>query len=357
MDLNSYLMGNTDDNDLVNSDLVTPPNVTGQSDNVNVIVNPKAKVDNDLQVPDHVDNVQLTLVKNGVAKVIEMKEVEKDILAAESISKSDAKAIFDLFGKPNKISLEEYSNTKTLTNYKFTVAHMKTMIATEEEKLTNNFEHLIQGPFRDCINFNTAFLDNIYSLRYVIDDFKYRTTNHYNDILKNPDLVIPSNGEFINIVKVTLDKVNLNDINKIKEEDKKLFMTSVCNLSKTLDNRTVNYFLINNKFDLEEFAKHIPNKEMCLKDIVNYLVSLDHIETIDLLVRTITQNIKNLESIAESVPSTDKINTEYIDSFLINNQQVIETNALLNLRCIEVYNGINNIVMNIRNIMETLKLL
>lgn len=189
-------------------DPVTPPDThPANSASVTVVpVSDEVKGVNDAVISAIAQSdVTFELVRGKVDHVVELEQVMADVLSAESIDRSQAKMIDQMYGGffGGTLAAEQFTSTPTKVNYQYSVNYMRRQIAAEETAITTQFYEFISQLRKNLFHSVKSHLLNnmVPSYGYRFARFKAEINGLAQSLPNNPDVVFASNLGFVNILK------------------------------------------------------------------------------------------------------------------------------------------------------------
>lgn len=223
MSLNSDVMDDLGGNDGVDPEgVIQTPAIMNQVDETvtivaqDIAVNQVENLTPDAMAKLPTMDVAFQVVSDGVTKVIDLKDVESEILAHESICQSQAENIHAVFENfvGVQVRLSEFTKSPTKTNLAYTKKFMKTRIAKEEASVVAKFQVLIDQPLEDGKNIISNLVANYLPTIYG-DLFQLKTQAlGLNEALKvNKNLVVPYDQGFTNVATIAFTELDFTKLN------------------------------------------------------------------------------------------------------------------------------------------------
>lgn len=250
MGLNDGVLDDLEDHDLLEEGIAIPPGANS-SEYVQVVASNKRgdlMTDEEiLDIPLPNEKVDFIVAKNGLAKVIDLKEVEKTLLAQEAISKSDIVRINnDCDNVLSSLSLETFTQLRTKVNYATTLKLIKNRIAQEEGNYVSDFNEFINSFLPSTNNYLSSLKDiGLSKLQERVITLIADIKNVENDIFENKDLVFKDGENFINIVKTPIKDINFLTLecpSPLKDDFIKLDK-AVGNIKALVANNNLSYYI------------------------------------------------------------------------------------------------------------------
>jgi hypothetical protein len=223
MSLNAGVLDDLEDND----GITAPSAATGGGEPITIV--PSSPID---PVTSELTEQELTtlpskdvsfkLVNDGVTKVVSLKEVEQDIIGAESIDKTGFEKACISFESlaDGPVSVAEFTNTPSQVNYGYVKRNVKQIIATEEANLVSNYVVFIDKPLEEACGklgrFKDAYIPRIESLLY---ELKAEALDFKENIRSNKKTMMQYGNEFVNITDFNIMEL---DVSKIVSDNVKL---------------------------------------------------------------------------------------------------------------------------------------
>lgn len=205
----------------VEDDLIVPPGVqqTADEKHINVTVpgdQSKASVPSEQMLNEMGEaEVSFNLVKDNVSHVVMLSDINEQVLGQESISRDDAAVIDDVYGGflGQKVSIEEFSQQRTKTNFAYSARFMQQRIATESQAAVASFQNFIQDSL-DKVKATVEAFKNQYvpSLRNELVSIQGLADKLRQRFLNNPKLILVTNDGFCDILNVDLNTLDFSTI-------------------------------------------------------------------------------------------------------------------------------------------------
>lgn len=223
------------ENTVVDHDLIKGPSQVQTSTNVVIIPGKPEEETTNSEIINQLSQaeIQFQVIDKHTTKLVDMQAVYDEISTEGAISKSDVAYALEEF--PNlltgRLTLEQFSQSRSKVNYDKLVSTMRVNIATEESLLFENSKTFFKDPL------NGVML----AMGVVLQDHLPVVNNTGNDI-------------FIN-AKDILSKLegSKNTIVKYKEEFKSFLDIPIRELQPSM--------FINNTIDVDAFNKSVTNIE------------------------------------------------------------------------------------------------
>jgi hypothetical protein len=217
--INSNVLDDIEQTEPVDQDIIKEPvDIKRSKDDIQIVVKNDVVKDDvtelselDLQKLVEAD-VSFKLIGEHTAKIEDLEDMESMLVSQESISKSDVKDVVEFLSEfsRSKISVEQYTQTRTATNYKFTLNIVQEDILTMSECRDRAYDAYMQEIYTSASTIANTLHDRIIpDLISKVESF----SNCHIDMIKgmsdNKNLVVPFDREFYNITKIPLDSFGL----------------------------------------------------------------------------------------------------------------------------------------------------
>jgi len=231
MGLNADVLDDLPDTPIVDGDLIAPPSDIPKSKESITIVPENDEVKAEGPIPQEqleklpTMDVAFKLVEDGQSKVVQLKDVESEILAQESINRHGAEYISAAFEGflSGPVRLNEFTVGLSKTNYGYAVKQMATAVAKEEAAVVSNFQLLIDQPLSDA----KAILEQLVAsyipaVRSMLYELRGQTLGLNEKLAANKNVVVPMEGQFVNLLKVDLRSLDASKMEGLSIDVKKL---------------------------------------------------------------------------------------------------------------------------------------
>jgi hypothetical protein len=337
MSLNILAVEDLDEDTLVDHDLIQAPGnkttnsqhvvVTAQDDVYNKDVTPLTE--NELEKLPSLD-IAFKVVTDNVASVIELKDVENNLIAQESICKQDAEYIQLVCGNliTSNLSLEEFTSLPSKTNLKYVSNFMKNRIAKEELNTVANFQLYIDQPIEDA-----KMVLNRLTSSYLpsVKDFLYKLNSKavaFTDAQTNKNTIVKIGDQFVNLLTVDLSSPDIctADIPNVNTD---IFCKAAANIKQLLECKTFKCFVHGVKesqstdylFSLDGLATY-GGASTSINDLIDFYKVTSASSVIDELVTIVEAHIRDMESLQEK-SNKFKDDSGSIIQFIIENDKTI----------------------------------
>jgi hypothetical protein len=372
MSLNADVMDDIDNSQAIDNDLIKPPTPAGANKNPITIVaksnDVKANV-TQLQ-PEELSklpnlDVKFQLVKDNVNRVVELQDVESDILSQESISRTDAVFINDVFKGllGNSLKLEEFTQSPTKTNYLFVKNFMRLKISQEQLNTIANFKTFLDEPLKDA-KAVLAKLKDFYigEVTYNFRNINSKAQEDLDNLMKNKNMVVAYESEFKNLSTIPFTVLDFSKVKLPLPIDGNLNQ-AVSNINNLLLDKTFNSFIFGSldgksaldcvsRDSMVEYSGHVLDAVTLFK----VFTSMSILDNIEQLSKNAEQIIKYIETVEEE-STKDKYKDDYteINKFLIQNNLEIQ-NMIKSVKTIcNIVLSTGNLVMNAEALIDFYK--
>lgn len=371
MSINDGVLDDITDHDLINDGIAIPPGANS-TEYVQVVASNKRgelMTDEDIMdVPLPNEKVDFIVAKNGLTKVIDLKEVEKTILAQESISRSDAIKLNNDYDKIlNNISLENFTELRSKVSYAPALKIIRNKIAIEESNFVSDFNTFINSFLPAMTNYLSSLKDIGLSkledrINYLITDIK----NVESNIFENKDLVFKVGDNFINIVETPIKDIDFKSIecpSTLKEDFAKIDK-AVCNIHELVSNKNLSFYLTSCLSDADvsniDFSKiSFTNvlETLTLGDLFKAFSTDTHTnfinEIINMINKIVTVTFAKFAKFTEQRPEKDYFNE--IKEILVQNDreftEVFDSIVFIS----DLNDKLNRLIFNFSYIVDILK--
>jgi hypothetical protein len=159
---------------------------------------------------------QMSNITNKLNAYKDLSSLHESILTTRTICKADAINIDSVLeGKlSNRVSLEEYTNMPTITNYIFTTKFTKVALELMSDDIVKEVRVLLDKDLAACKVLLNYITDNHYGLNELANDVRNDNYDFTQAIDGNKNLVVPGkDGEFCNLIKTDITKIAIGDSN------------------------------------------------------------------------------------------------------------------------------------------------
>lgn len=354
---------------VIDNDLVIGPNIADVTGNtktpITIVAQDKSNAEeahplNQGQLQQLLSmDVAFQTVKDGVARVTELEDIESDIIAKESISRSDATVVNEVFNNilGNGVVLEEFTHSPSKTNYSFVTRQMRNRIATEQQNVLANFQLFIDQPLEDATQVIAQLTNNyLPAIKDSIFELSAFSIGKSELIKANKNEVIPYDGDFVNFATVAIQTF---DINKTPLAiDKAHIATVINNLVQCFECKILKSFVYGT-IEGKELAFILSNegklaymdKVVSLIDLVDFYATNTINDRIDQLVANVTEHLKTLESI-QADSDEKKSQYEGVNKFIIDSDSKIMNMHKSLMDLTGLVTTLNHLTLNSREIIE-----
>lgn len=331
-------------------------------------------IGNDLNTKNNDSDPELTKIMNLVAsgdmeykaladhnqKLLECTEIGNDIIAKESICRFDAELVRQTFGGlgNGRISLEEFTNTPSQTNFLFIKKYMESYIATEQFNQQNQILNIANKTLEDIKKaLERLNSDHIEGLLSEISKMKFNFNSLKEAFQDSKNTILPYGGDFINIILADLKTLDVSKVG-IEEDSKKELETIITYLNTTLSNIKIKLFISINTYDsgnvfqdlfLEDttsvFYLNEFNGETLLDFILNASTE-DNIHDLKAFIEDLISNIEKTIDLANKNLDTYEnlkkvLSEEDIEIQDLMRKSIIVTNLVISLQ--SLFLGLDNL--------------
>jgi hypothetical protein len=369
MSLNADVMDDIEEGSVIDNDIIQQPSAVKPNTKPVTILAKTEDVAQDVTELSEADkqtlsamDVSFNVVKDGVNKVIELQDVENDILSQESINRSNAEFVNEVFPGllGTHVSIEEFTHSPSKTNFLYVKKYMKTKIALEQEAIINDFNNFIAKPLQDAKVVMLKLSEDY--IEFAIDRFNnlfFQFKDLESKLKVNKNTVVSCKGEFVNLINKDLFSINYCDID-LDIPTKSLLDNATTNLKQLFDNRLLKSFILGS-LDGKPVSTCLSKDSMVeYGDNSITIMNLTKIFSSSMLV----DNISSLKDIVDTnIDIVNNISEEYskevaIDNFLTVNEFLIKNNNKVQDMISSVQNicklvlGINNLSLNAKPLLD-----
>lgn len=310
------------------------------------------------------ENYKSLLTKSS--RIIALEDMFTDIKNKNNIDRLTASSINTLFENlfSESLSLEQYTNYPTQTNYNKTIASMQNTISLEQLNLLSSFNEFFANLTNNLIKVNEEIRNDYLPKMDDLKNIQYKT---YSSIIdgtwKTSDTVIIYDNLPMNILNVNIKDLDINKISIDKELNKDMLSLAVNKIKDALDNTTMQlyfYYCINNidinKISSREFYSEYINKPIEVKDIVEFFKMHNTLDTIEKLKELSITYENELKTLKETIDNkiADKETNESIEAITTSSYDEVEL-LLGKIKDLMVITyGYNNLIFNIDKVLKFL---
>lgn len=363
MSLNADVMDDIEEESVIDNDIIQQPSAVKPNTTPITIVAKTDVVKQEITELSEADkqtlpamDISFNVVKDGVNKVIELQDVENDILAQESINRTKAELVNEVFPGllGQSIRLEEFTHSPSKTNFLYVKKHMKTKISLEKESTINNFNNFIAKPLHDAKLVMVKLTeDYIESAKDRFSDLFYQFKDLESKLNNNKNTVVQIKGEFVNLFNIDLFVISYKDI-QVDVPTKALLDTATCNLKQLFDNRSFKAFVLGsidgksiNSCLTKECMIEYSDKSLTVSDLCKLFSSSMLVDNICSLKDIVNANIEVVNNISEEYTKEIAIdNFVTVNDFLIKNNNKVQDMVTSVQNICKLTLGINNLTLN-----------
>lgn len=289
--------------------------------------------------PGNLPNISgnVTVIDGGVAKVADLNEIAATISGNNAVSKSDAQLVHDNTGDllSKTLGIEEFTETPTKTNLSLVVKNINDKIA-EKMASTNS---LILSTVEDLVSYATKVKD-IYGDQYtksMLDSLgTIINVANINDsnILTSKNLIIPSDGDFFNIITSNVAAVP----NILAKAQLGMVLTE-----EVRSELYVSAYAINNIIESNEYFKSvvydpkangvlIPEAVISIKSILQKISDGEYSAYIEMIYRELCCSADKLAEIKARIDAKELSATNWDKSSTLTST-IISINHAINIIC------------------------
>lgn len=300
-------------------------------------------VDEDTLVDDSLNNINLAQeafkdITTKIANLNSYKTFRNNLLKEKYINRIGAKNYISIFGnEDNNISVEEYTNVPSKTNYDRTIKLIDRRISLEDNDITSSFAKFISEPLTGCIkalyllkSYEVSkieeLINQIRSSNYSFLEDEYSFKNSIVIYENQPIDILTIDIETLDMTKVQINELKLEDdlvLNKAIENIKALMKFHIFKVFvlSCINNDNIKTILVN-----PNYSEYM-TKSVTLKDILEFnKVSLktDYLYIIKELISDL------LKDCADNLDSVDKIDDDITKTALNLNDVRTTEEIILN---------------------------
>lgn len=286
-------------------------------------------------------DINLVSLVDGFNDLCEKKDMQKDILSVENISRNDALLIHNVFGNllSEKLSLEEFTTFNSKTNYSYILRYMNTTISKEEESFINNRKVFLNETLDDVkVVLEKIKEEYVIKILETVGDLKSNYGDIYNNLTSNKDLVIPYNDGFNNITTINLSELDPSLI-KLAITNKGSFIKTISLFRQLIDVKEVNVFI----GSMSTFSTDILYKEnsglqplsINILDLAKLVQECDIEKLILDLDKTIQGLISSIDTIKKDhthdLTDFELIKENHLDMKIVSTEVIIRAGRIVSL--------------------------
>lgn len=220
MNLNTGVLDDLGDMVQVDGDLIKAPNPAVPSTDTTLITTQAASLIVPPVVPqgqlDSIANSETTLqlVEGKQQKVVDLKTIEATILGENAISQEDVSYLSESFEslKDGYVSIKEYTEHRSRTNFAYVQRAMNRQIATEQQALISNVQLLLSTPLEEAKQFYAqaveSYIPTVQNQLFNLTALVATIEEAIKDT-KNSIFVYGTDGNFVNLKTVDIAKLNI----------------------------------------------------------------------------------------------------------------------------------------------------
>jgi hypothetical protein len=278
-------------------------------------------------------HVQFKVVEDGTAKLIDMQAVYSEISTEKLISKSDVAYSLECF--PNllskRLSLEQYSQSRSKINYEITTRLMRQAIATEQNLLFENAQLFFKEPVEAIsavmVKLETTYLNALAnSCRDVTDTAKDISSK----LEGSTHTLVKYKEDFKSFLEIPVKDLS-TDMFIDGGMDKTLFDTTVKNIEKVYDCRNLRVCLsavvlgkdTKKLFSSDKLREETISDLNC-KDILIFYTSAGFTTMLSDLSTYVGELKQGLEFLKNSAKADTATQEELFKFLVTNNLTIVE---------------------------------
>lgn len=370
MSLNEGVMDDIEDNDLVGDGTIHTPNTTpAQQGSVNILVKSDdvtedvTKLSEDQLKKLPLLDTTFQLVNDNVSKVVDLQDVESSILARESIDKSGAKLVDEVFTNlfSKGVSLEEFTRNPSMTNFQYVKNHMKNRIAQESNNLIASFQLFLDQPLNDAKeilngltnNYIDALVSEIQTLQNELVDFQ-------QTIQQNKNTVVQYGTDFVNLSTLDIGSIDFSKVSGTVCDNRKLSQAAA-NIKQLFGSLMFKLFLfstidskpVENIFDRGLYLEY-SSKPITIIELSQFFTNTNTIDNLRSLVVFVKDNISVIDKV-QSESDKHKVSPEAINAYLIENNKEIQDMIVSVQSICYIVSHTSQLVLNSKAIFDYFK--
>lgn len=270
-------------------------------------------------------NPKFEIISQDHTTVTDLKQIEKQITGQDNISREDAIMIDDLFGNffGPRLSVEEFTFSRTRTNLPYTLAFMKQRIAKEEANLFNKFKVFFEEPLEDFKTFQHHY--ETYYVPFIkeqILDIQYTYKETFDKVFESNNVVIPwgpDGKQFLNLLKLpTTDELVDNTANE------PVLNEALNNIHVIFTNATFTGYVqsvLSNGVSVSEWAQLISHDDyyennLTCGDVLKFFNSNFVLESLDSMLLVLQATVTRFTKLAEEASAIES-DFEKLDQYLV----------------------------------------
>lgn len=275
--INSDVLNDLDQDANIDEKLILEPQDTNKNKQAVLITAKNELVGDEVTELSEQDLVKLVesdvsfkIVGQKMDKIEELEEVESMLIGQESISKYDARIVLESLSEihQTKISLEEYTVTRTNTNYQYTLKLLTGEIHNLKDAASKEYIEYMANNLVNVSKMLAYGVDRCTYLSELLEQLTYGHTALLAGMAKdtNKNLVIRYDDSFkhmgrLSLKEVSVDKAGAIEIGQTKQIiDYRVLLGHMVELGKILEHE-LSSVLVERTVDILEY------QDICLNDI------------------------------------------------------------------------------------------
>lgn len=373
MSLNDDAIADLPTDTMVDEDLIKTPPIVPVTDKTTLILTktPEVKQDVTMVTEEEVQSlldtdIQFKLIGDQTSKVVELRDIEQEFLAQESIDRHTAQFLNEHFQGllSPRLTLEEFTRSPSKTNFKVTQQHIQLSISQEEAEVVDTFSHFTTKSLDDVAkvldrianDYLSQFMDNMRILAKTSEAV-------IADVSQNKNTIVPfQNGEHVEFVDVaTLDLLALDFNNlKLKTESVASLTAYKDNIRSIIDNSSVKTLIVlvvdceKVSYPIDkEILMRVSDKPIDLLTLAKFFngnALRDYLDTFGATVTTAQEDIKKILSEVQELQQTYPAVKEYLITKSAHIHSVINTSVQMAANI----NNLNILALNVKTLFEYL---
>jgi hypothetical protein len=362
--LNDDIMDDLE-NSVVDHDLIQAPSqITSSSKAVVLIGNPKDQTTTPLVTHQLTQaNVQFQIIGQHSNKIIEMQAVHDEIAAEGVVSKIDVAYALEEFPHllGTKMSLEQFTNSKTKVNYDMIISNMKRSIGLEEALLFENAKTFLKDPMDMAIASVAVLLsDHLPAVKNTGNDLHINAKDIASKLEGSKHTVVKYKEEFKSFLNIPIREL-IPDMFIGGTMDQEAFKRAVANIEIVYECKALKTCIasviygedLKNVFSSENMRGETIH-DLSFKDLLNFFSN----EKFPELFIGIEDTLKDLSTKLDFLKNSAKTETATpieLHKFLIENNSMFVRTMRTSVTIVNAVFSLGQLNFNTRILFEELK--
>lgn len=373
MALNDDAVDDLPANTLVDEDLVKTPAIVTPTDQDTMILVKTSEVPQEISLLTEDDvkkitetNVKFKLIGDQTQKIVDLRAVEHEFIAQESIDRHTAQYLNQHFEGllSSKLSIEEFTKSPTKTNFDVTKRHVNVMISQEEAAAVIDFSDFTQNALKDTQEvLEKISSDYLGQFQIIMSGIARLSESVIADISQNKNTVVPyQNGEHVEFLDIAeMDMVTLDFGNlKLNTETVSILSKHKQNIEHIIANSSVKTLIVlavecgKVSYPVDrEILVHAMDKPMNLLLLAKFFNSVALRDYIDGFSTTIANAIADIDSTRSETEALAE-NYSSVKEYLIAKTEMIHCSINAALQIATTINNLNLLALNVSSMFQCL---